>query len=608
MRPILMSLTAAALLSPHGADAQEWTTAYASLARTSYLAGEPVAPPFAVAWEYRAKDALLCAPLIAMDRAYVTTRGFLVSSLDLAKGTVIWAFEGPRGPDEVISFDALTGKIRWRERVDGNVVHTPQIGHMVVYVGTAAGTLYAFNQHEGKLMWSARLGAPLTIAAVDATLLVIGAGPALVGLNPATGATVFRIDMGEPPAFFPVLAPTAIYCPLPKAVVALDRTGKELWRSSFAKPLSSPLAVTKDGVLAGCVDGTVRLIGLADGSARWEEILAGTPTALSGTADTVYVGTKQGTLVGLALSTGAKLWSAALGNGAVSGVALAGGHLLVTAGSWLGTLLPAPAAPAGVGLRKEGKRGLVSWETVAGNGSPISAYRIWRRRGATVSLAGTVPAGVLVFTDDLLAGEAAYAVSAVGSNSAESARSGEVTLVKGEPILRRLAVAPLPYDPRVGALAITFELTAGARVEWSIADAEGQAVTDVATVLLPKGPAALAWSGTDRAGRTVERGTLNVVLRASAEGDTDTASRTFPVEWGAGDGPAVTPAAGPAGGAAPGEGGTSAASGGDGSSPGDGASGGSGTAGKGGKGVRDHGKGEGRDGAGQGKGQGYDKR
>jgi len=608
----------AALFSiPVTAVSAEWTTAQASLKRTSYQSGEPVAPPFAVAWEYTGSEDFLCAPLVAMDRAFLTSRAYHVTSLSLADGKVAWSFNGPRGLDEIVSFDAVAGTIRWRYKLDAPMVHTPQIGHAIVYAGTQLGTLYAYDQNKGTLSWSKALGGPPTLASADATLMVVGSGNTLVGLNAADGATIFRTDLGSAPAFYPVVETEGAFVPLARAVVATDRLGAIRWNIPSLKPVTAPLVVTLDGVLVGSADGLVRLLKRADGSAVWETILAGTPHSLSGAAGTVYVGTKEGSLVGLRLSDGAKLWSAALGHGAITGVALAGGKLLVTAASWTGALIPAPEAPGKVALSKAGKSGILTWEAPAPNGSPISAYRVWRNRGTMVSQAGLVPASSAKFSESLLPGEVSYAVSAISENGAESTHSVGASLVKGEELLKGLSVSPLPFDPKRGPLEIGFYLSAGARVAWDVVDAEGTAVIDERTAQLPKGMAVLNWDGICRDGRPVERGTMKVRVRASADGEDDAEAKVFPVEWKADIAPAG-PQGGSAGATAAGgaaSGPVSAATGGS-SSPSNpgGASptqpgtvdNGTGTTGHTNNGVRDHGVGEGRDGAGQGKGQGSD--
>jgi len=591
----------------HAAD---WTTSYASLARTSYLVGEAVVPPFALAWEYESKKPLTGAPLVAIGRTYLSDSQLHVWSLKLEDGTVVWKHDEARDPREVRCYNALTGELRWTQRVDGKLIHTPQVGRRFVYVATSAGTLYAFNQQNGTLLWSVALDPPLTLPAADATLVVVGSGSALVGLQAADGSKVFEAELGGPVASVPVLETEGAYVTVNDQVVAVDREGQERWRVKLAKPVSTPLAVTTAGVLVGSVDGVVQVLARETGTVVWETLLAGIPNTVSGAGDVAFVGTRQSTLVGLGLSDGAKLWAASLEHGPVDGVALSAGKLVVTAGTWVGMLLPAPAAPENIAVANDQGQASLTWDAPSPNGSPISAYRIFRRRGASVSQVAVVEADTREFTQEIFPGEVGYSISAIAGNGAESGKSVEVTLAKGEPLVRRLNVAPVPLDPRVESLTVTFELREAARVIWDVVDAEGQALIEERTVVLPEGMAALNWDGVDRAGRQVEPGVYQVRLRAVAGRETEALARAFPVNWAF-----ASAGSGLAGGSAgAGSGIVGAASTVSGSQPGGATAGApaSGGAvsdgvvddGKGNKGVRDHGRGEGRDGAGQGKGRG----
>jgi outer membrane protein assembly factor BamB len=588
------------------AVAGDWTTAYAGLARTSYLAGEAVAPPFALAWEYTSELSLKGAPLVALGRTYLCTEQYYVWSLDINDGSVKWKHDEPRAENEVRCYDALSGEQRWTAKVPGKLVHTPQVMQTVVYAASSEGSLSAFNQFDGKLMWSVPLAAPVTLASADASLVVIGAGTTVAGLDPKDGKTLFTADLGGPATAFPALAEEGFYVLLGDGVVALDRAGKERWRVPLAKPAWAPPAVTKAGVLVGSVDGAVVLLSRDAGAVVWKKVLAGTPSALSGAADTVYVGTRQGTIVGLRLSDGAKLWSADLGHGPIDGAALAGGRMVVTAGKWVAALLPAPEAPANVRVAKAGGAAVVNWDAPVPNASPLSAYRVWRRRGQTVGMVGVVPAASPSFRQDQLPGDASFMVSAVAANGAESVRSGEAGFAKGEPLIRRLSLAPMPYDPATGALTVSFDLRTGARVTWFVVDAEGLAVTAEKTEALPAGPATLSWNGMTRQGLRAEPGAYQARLKAVADLEADSGAKTFLVAWDV-KGPGTSGLA-PGAGSASTVGGVSgggAPTGGQ-SSPGGSASGGGDPSGK--PGVRDHGQGEGKDGAGQGKGQGLDKK
>jgi len=567
MKQLSLFLLSAIILAVAPAGAEDWTTSYASLARTSYLTGDGIVPPFSLAWESTVPKPLAGAPLVAINRAFLTDQQLDVWALDLNDGHVVWSHDDPRSPSEVRCYDAMNGFLRWTQVVDGNLIHTPQISQVAVYVSTSTGKVYAFNQNDGHPLWQTGLVSPLTLPAADAQLVVVGSGSNVVALNAADGKVVFTQDVGTPPSTVPILTPEGIYVHQGDVVLALDRTGHARWHATLSKPAWAALAVTKAGVLAGSVDGSVQLLSRDDGHKIWETVLAGVPNCVSGAGEAVYIGTRQGTLVGLQLATGAKLWSASLAQHQVDGVALSGGRLVVTSGTWVAALLPAPEAPSEMTLHQEGANGVLAWAAPTANGSAISAYRIYRRRGQDFAAVGTVTANA--FTDRLLPGGVGYEVSAIAANGAESVRSGEVTTANGEPLVQHLAVSPLPLDSRRDTLNVTFTLREAANVTWRVVDAEGQAITDDQTVALGKGPASLAWSGQGKSGQVAEPGVYRVSLTAAAGTERDQEAKAFPVNWAfdGGGGSALAGNNGPAGhgaGAAGSAGGGTSAAGGTG--------------------------------------------
>jgi hypothetical protein len=411
-------------------------------------------------------------------------------------------------------------------------------------VASSAGTLFAFNQMDGKLLWTSNLGGPLTLPAADAALVVIGSGANLLGLDPQDGRTIFSVDTGGVISGVPALAEDGAYAALTDAVIAVSRLGAVRWMSKLAKPAWASPAVTKSGVVAASVDGAIVLLDRASGAPKWETLIAGTPNTVSGAGEVAYVGTRQGAVTGLALADGGKLWSANLGKGPIDGVGLSGGKVLVTAGTWVGALLPAPEPPTDVALRKSGKHGDLTWTAPSANGSPISGYRIWRRRGQEFSPVASVPA--TAFSEGLLPGEVGYAVSAIANNGAESVRSAEVTLAKGEPLLKHLQAGPLPYDPRTGGLGFNFDLREAARVTWTILDAEGNAVTDDRTFFGSKGRNTGSWDGRTLGQAEATPGVYRVRVTAALTDETETQAKAFPIHWDA-NGPVGGPLAGPAG-------------------------------------------------------------
>jgi len=291
------------------------------------------------------------------------------------------------------------------------------------------------------------------------------------------------------------------------------------------------------------------------------------------------------------------MWSVSLGEGPIDGLGLSGGRLLVTSGKKVRAFLPAPEPPTDLALARDGKNGKLTWSAPKVNGSAISAYRIWRRRGSVFTPLAVVNA--LNYADRLMPGDIGYAVSAIAENAAESERSTEVTLSIKEPLLRRLTVSPARYDTRNGMLTVAFELRDAARISFQIVDAEGILLAEIPPAFMAKGSRELRWNGRTRDGGVVEPGVCRVRVSAEAEGETDLEARAVQVFWDAG--PSISGSvAGSTGAASGGKNATGA-----GAASGSGSGTGTGPAdGKSNNGVRDHGEGSGRDGAGQGNGQG----
>lgn len=73
-----------------------------------------------------------------------------VTSVSISEGAAVF---GLIDRQQVISIDAASGELKWRQIVDGRVDTAPTIRKGVVYVGTRNGWIYALNRDSGKLIW-----------------------------------------------------------------------------------------------------------------------------------------------------------------------------------------------------------------------------------------------------------------------------------------------------------------------------------------------------------------------------------------------------------------------------------------------------------------------
>lgn len=509
----------------------DWPAVRAGQGRTGAV--ESTAhPPYTLLWTRSTATATASDPLIAFGRVFLADAGSRITALDLMTGTLVWRNGTAAGPGELRSHELGDGRVRWSRTLGERLLRAPQVNQADGFAVTTDGTVTALRQGTGDVLWSARVAAPVTTAAADGSAVVLGAGKSARALHPATGAGIFDVHLNGPLAFVPVLTGNAVYLPLADAVVSLDRAGKRRWKVQLRKPLGAPLVVSATGIVAASTDGSIRLLGDRKGAEIWEALIAGTPATLVASGVVVYVGTKQGTIVGLRLTDGRPVWSANLGKGAITGLAAADGRLVVAAGPWTVSLRPAPSAPDDVRIASDDGRVRLAWTEGSPNGSPITGYRVWRRRGGGMSLAGATSSATRLYDESPLGGETEYVVTTVATDGAESVPSDPAKHAALDPILTRLTVTPLPFDSRRGELTVGFELRLASRVTWRVVDPDGADVTINRTEILAPGKNSIIWDGRAKDRRHVDPGHYKIKLTADASGLADSATGSLSVAWG----------------------------------------------------------------------------
>lgn len=315
-----------------------------------------------LAWTFQAEDAILSTPVIAGNKAYVSSMDGHLYAVDLHAGKEIWRF----GADDELEASPLLYK-------------------NVVYVGSSNGTFYAIDAETGQSRWTFDKAGKITgganIALLDdKPLIVFGSydsqlyalttdgTPALTveadnyinGAVAVSGSTAFfgscdaniycvpltdptqvkTIDAGSYVAANPAVADGIVYAGSYEGTfLAADiATQQVLWRYDEAENafFSSP-AVDQTSVYVGCRDGKLYCFDRSTGSIRWTfEAADNFDSSPVVCGNTIAIGNDDGRLYLIDAKAGTEIFSYTLGDAVAAGVAIAQNHLL--AGCANGTL------------------------------------------------------------------------------------------------------------------------------------------------------------------------------------------------------------------------------------------------------------------------------
>ena len=301
-------------------------------ARTRYLPGVNLRPPFRKIWSRGGSKLIEFQPVMAKGRLFFQKNNGEVYSISAKTGRVHWrrrlgglsasspAWRNGRlfivenrgghggiagsGPAKVIALRASTGKRQWAKRLTGASESSPMVIKSRVIVGSQDGTVYGLDSRTGKIRWRYRAGGP------------VKAAPAYYK---------GRIYFGD-------------YAGQMTALRARD--GKLAWRAgtsgrSFGRAgnfYSTP-AVAYGRVYAGNTDGRVYSFAASTGRLAWTRSLgsyvyaAPAVAKVKGLAPAVYIGDYSGGFYALAAQSGRVMWRHQ-GGSKISGAATVIGHIV----------------------------------------------------------------------------------------------------------------------------------------------------------------------------------------------------------------------------------------------------------------------------------------
>jgi outer membrane protein assembly factor BamB len=312
-------------------------------------AGLPVAPPFRVAWTYRAHTLVEFPPAVAYGRLFFATNSGNVLALDNTNGRLAWAYASGRcvasspGVDdhlvfetflneppcnrppsstltgEVIAFDSRSGRIAWRRTLAPSE-SSPLVAGGKVYVGDWSGRVYAFAEHTGRLLWSTTLGGQVKggVSASGSRVFVGDYSGHVYSLDSRTGRVIWRASsqprFGSAGTFYatPAVAYGRVYLGATDGkVYSFGATSGQLrWSQSTGGYVYSSAAVWRDRIYAGSYSHRFTCFDAATGKVIWQFTangpISGSPTVIAGR---VYFATLAGRTYALDAKTGRAVWT-----------------------------------------------------------------------------------------------------------------------------------------------------------------------------------------------------------------------------------------------------------------------------------------------------------
>lgn len=195
------------------------------------------------------------------------------------------------GYGELVALDAVTGGVRWRQRVDAPIGGAPTVENGVVYVVARNATGWAVRAADGRVLW--------TVAGIGGQSGVTGvSAPAVRG-----STVVFPFSSGQLLA-----ADTETGTQVWTAQVAGNRAGRAI---AFIRDMTGDPVIAGDRVIAGSSSGRISAFDLATGLPDWtERDGAMSPVLVAG--GSVFAVNDQAQLVRVDAATGGRIFAVQL--------------------------------------------------------------------------------------------------------------------------------------------------------------------------------------------------------------------------------------------------------------------------------------------------------
>ena len=300
-------------------------------------------------------------PVMANGRVFVG--GNFLFALSAATGATLWSKATPSigvaydhnqlfglsGGGQLASFVPKTGKQLWFESLPGQYAFSspPTVGNGMVYTGGAGsgGTVYAVNEANGQLVWTASVenGDDSSPVVTSTGVYVSYVCPQAYDFAPLTGALIWHYSGpcegggGATAVLYRGNLYTESWASSPPGLILRATDGSPV--GTF-NSLVTPAFAKGIGYFVESGNQSIVAISTRTGNVKWMQTLSNDqfsvpPIVITNTlsGDLVVCGTSAGTLDVYDAKTGTLLQSLSLGAGPESGMAFSEGLLVVPSGN-----------------------------------------------------------------------------------------------------------------------------------------------------------------------------------------------------------------------------------------------------------------------------------
>jgi outer membrane protein assembly factor BamB len=335
-----------------------WLTAASLVSGSRPTSSRAVELARASIWVYRTAGGINCTPAHANGTIYIGDDNGWVYALTAVTGQLRWkhfiggeVWSRPAVSDgmlyigstdhNVYALYAATGRVRWFYRAGGKVESGPAVADGIVYVGSGDGKVYALSALTGRVLWSHVSGPVQDNPVVADGVVYVGSGNHQVyALSAVTGRVLWTYPTRNGILSSPLVIGNTVYIgSLDGSVYALNAsTGGVRWFYSTGTWIffSGPVLASRTIYIAN-TKGMVYALDATTGHLRWKHDIGakiqGSPAVSSGT---VYIGSFDHDLYALNASTGAIRWAYPTGWGISASPIVVGNVVYI--GSTYGTI------------------------------------------------------------------------------------------------------------------------------------------------------------------------------------------------------------------------------------------------------------------------------